>query len=576
MKRVIFFSLILLYHAISFSQWSTDPAVNNPVIGFDTRLPNMVTDGNNGIILVCMTHPIHGLILAQRMSVEGYQMWGDGNGINIVNTPDQQVLYFDHLENQFLLPDDQGGAYIGYQLVRLIGYTHTGDESNELYDFDGCIQHLDANGNRLFGETGFKLMPDEPDSTGRSQKIKYWCSDGYGGLYVTWTRNHGVWGTDIEKDGTYLARVSPDGEYIWGPQKMHASSVSYIPYLDSNLNLNLYFTIGETIPKSVDKFIKINSADGAILSEREIEIGVGEYGFNSFFDYCLSDHNSAIFAFCDFRADTLRMQKLDSNGYSLWGSNPIIIDSGLANRWQFDLESDNRGGAYIFYFTSDDTFQLTHYDNIGKRVWDKTFLSASTLGIQRYKKIISVGGDGDVYILLDLMKFVTKISYEGEIVWTTQVTNRDNIISESWAQQILADNLGGCVVAWHEIGQQFYGIRAQRINSNGQLGAPTFVSHPATEKQVDTFQIEGVYPNPFNSSVTVRFTTPLLADLSIKIYNLLGKEVITLYSGKIDEGLHDLQWRSMNSQGERVTSGVYVLVCQSRLFKKSQKILFMK
>ncbi|MBD3290454.1 T9SS type A sorting domain-containing protein [candidate division KSB1 bacterium] len=574
MKRVIFFSLILLYHAISFSQWSTDPAVNNPVIGFDTRLPNMVTDGNNGIILVCMTHPIHGLILAQRMSVAGYQMWGDGNGINIVNTPDQQVLYFDHLENQFLLPDDQGGAYIGYQLVRLIGYTHTGDESNELYDFDGCIQHLDANGNRLFGETGFKLMPDEPDSTGRSQKIKYWCSDGYGGLYVTWTRNHGVWGTDVEKDGTYLARISPDGEYIWGPKKMHVTSVSYIPYLDSNLNLNLYFTIGETSTKIPDKFIRINSVDGAILSEREIEIGVGEYGFSAFFDYCSSENNSVIFAFRDFRADTLRIQKLDADGYTQWGNEPVIVRSGLRGYRTFDIESDHLGGAYIYYATKDDTFRLAHYDNTGAKLWDRT--SATGGSINGYEKLISVDSNGNVFILVNSRKYLTKINFGGDTLWTSQVTSRDTVISESWSKRILADNLGGCIVAWHEIGRQFYGIRAQRINSNGQLGAPTFVSHPATEKQVDTFQIEGVYPNPFNSSVTVRFTTPLLADLSIKIYNLLGEEVITLYSGKIDEGLHDLQWRSMNSQGERVTSGVYVLVCQSRLFKKSQKILFMK
>ena len=138
----------------------------------------------------------------------------------------------------------------------------------------------------------------------------------------------------------------------------------------------------------------INAANGDIVSEKEIEIGTGEYGFNTFFKYCNSTNYSVIFAFRDFRADTLRIQKLDTNGNKLWGDDPLIVTPTLKGYTKFEIESDHNGGAFIFYLTQDDTFRLAHFDDNGQRMWNRTFFSESGYNsMHSFEKMTAVSID---------------------------------------------------------------------------------------------------------------------------------------------------------------------------------------
>ncbi|HCA80120.1 MAG TPA: hypothetical protein DEP53_10340, partial [Bacteroidetes bacterium] len=60
------------------------------------------------------------------------------------------------------------------------------------------------------------------------------------------------------------------------------------------------------------------------------------------------------------------------------------------------------------------------------------------------------------------------------------------------------------------------------------------------------------YPNPFNPSTTIRFEIPEAGHVSLKIYDVLGKEAAALLGEYLDPGIYSVQW-----DAGRFVSGMY-------------------
>ncbi|MBI4547377.1 MAG: T9SS type A sorting domain-containing protein [Ignavibacteriae bacterium] len=65
------------------------------------------------------------------------------------------------------------------------------------------------------------------------------------------------------------------------------------------------------------------------------------------------------------------------------------------------------------------------------------------------------------------------------------------------------------------------------------------------------------HPNPFNPSTKIRYELPVESHVTLKIYNVLGQEVITLVHGKVDAGYRSAYWNSRDKNGNVVSSGMY-------------------
>jgi lysophospholipase L1-like esterase len=79
------------------------------------------------------------------------------------------------------------------------------------------------------------------------------------------------------------------------------------------------------------------------------------------------------------------------------------------------------------------------------------------------------------------------------------------------------------------------------------------------------------YPNPFNPSTILSFTLPARMPVSLKIYDLLGKEVAALLSGSLPAGLHTVPWNAVN-----MPSGIYFCRLQAGDKDQTGKIVLMK
>ncbi|MDP3685178.1 MAG: FlgD immunoglobulin-like domain containing protein, partial [Ignavibacteria bacterium] len=93
----------------------------------------------------------------------------------------------------------------------------------------------------------------------------------------------------------------------------------------------------------------------------------------------------------------------------------------------------------------------------------------------------------------------------------------------------------------------------------------------------DDFSLEQNYPNPFNPETTVRFALPVKSTISLKIYDMLGKEVATLVNKQEhDKGAFEVKWNGTNNFGQKVASGSYVAELKFGNFSKSIKMTLLK
>ena len=86
-----------------------------------------------------------------------------------------------------------------------------------------------------------------------------------------------------------------------------------------------------------------------------------------------------------------------------------------------------------------------------------------------------------------------------------------------------------------------------------------------------TLQLYQNYPNPFNPSTIIEFTLPKSEFVELKVFNILGKEVSTLVSRKLNSGNHRYTF-----DGKNLASGVYFYRLVAGDFREVKKMIIMQ
>jgi len=73
------------------------------------------------------------------------------------------------------------------------------------------------------------------------------------------------------------------------------------------------------------------------------------------------------------------------------------------------------------------------------------------------------------------------------------------------------------------------------------------------------YSLEQNYPNPFNPNTTIEFSITEQADLTLTVYNILGKEVKSLIKEKLSPGNYTINWEAKGSDGKLLSSGIYLI-----------------
>ncbi len=102
------------------------------------------------------------------------------------------------------------------------------------------------------------------------------------------------------------------------------------------------------------------------------------------------------------------------------------------------------------------------------------------------------------------------------------------------------------------------------VNDNAELEIP------------QGFNIGQNYPNPFNPNTEFDYTIYHTNDVSLKIYDILGNEICTIYSGTRTPGSYRATWRGVDNNNKLVASGVYFYQLVSGVNSITKKLLLNK
>lgn len=169
------------------------------------------------------------------------------------------------------------------------------------------------------------------------------------------------------------------------------------------------------------------------------------------------------------------VQKIDDDGYRLWGNNGINIGSGSS------IVADGNGGAFLAWVdmrdfeTSDQDIYAQRMDSDGNLLWTNGGVPVCTALESQSGPIFIVtdNAGGAIFVWFDTRNgsmdiYAQRLDGSGAISWTPA----DGIAvctasGHQYPRDVVADGSGGIVIVWDDLRSGEYDIYAQRIDSGG-------------------------------------------------------------------------------------------------------------
>jgi hypothetical protein len=131
--------------------------------------------------------------------------------------------------------------------------------------------------------------------------------------------------------------------------------------------------------------------------------------------------------------------------------------------------------------------------------------------------------------------------------------------------------------SWHVCAKDGY---IYLPNTGGSLYILKFDPDTQVETQQQdlsvSFQLSQNYPNPVNAGTIISYQINLKDHVKLSIYDLMGREVITLVNDEKQPGSHRISWNGKDRHGNLIPSGVYFYQLQTAETQQSRKMIILR
>ncbi|MFX1479263.1 MAG: hypothetical protein ACFFCI_14105 [Promethearchaeota archaeon] len=467
-----------------FNSWKPD---GNPICtAADYQYsPEFCSDGVGGMIITWEDYRSGSAeIYAQRIDSYGNILWGT-NGVPISS-------YIDHQYSPKICSDGSGGAIITWY-----------DYSNGV-DTNINVQRIDANGNIQWGYFGIIICWAAGDQ--RYPKI---CSDGVGGAIVVWQDPRGA-STDI-----YGQRVDAEGNILWadnGVPVCTASGNQYYPEICSDGAGGVVVTWRDYRGSSADLYAQKVDANGVTLWSADGEPVCTADGSQLSHNLCTDGLGGAIITWYDSRNSLyydIYAQRIDFNGVPIWGGNGTGICTESGYQYYPEICSDESLGAFI---TWQDRRSGNNYDIYAQRInavgtiqWAANGTAICTeSGNQANPKICIDKFGGAIITWQDLRNgfdqdiYLQWIGANGYIKWTANGTAINTELGAQLYPEVRLDDYGGAFIIWTDSRSSTYDIYAQHIKKIELMGEMPNIEINMPENTSYTAPMNGFYPATYS------------------------------------------------------------------------------
>jgi photosystem II stability/assembly factor-like uncharacterized protein len=236
---------------------------------------------------------------------------------------------------------------------------------------------------------------------------------------------------------------------------------------------------------------------------------------------------------------------------TIGGLQRLYRTSDGGDNWDILLSNNSDTTFRVMYFINDSTGWISTYQKIfhttdGGIGWERFEVPSILRSIYFSDSLKGWGGaiSGEIYITID-----------GGISWEAQHSPMDNPINKLF---FYGDNYGWAV-----------GFQGNIIHTSN--GGVSFVYSMETNIYPDEFILYQNYPNPFNPLTKIRFEIPTSSVITLKIYDVLGRELKTLVNGYKNAGSYEVEFN-----GSQLASGIYFYKLTSSQFTLVKKLILLK
>ncbi len=519
LRFFLFIALLIVIHAKSHSQWKPEGI---PVMDTSTSsgylYPEIVTD-NKGGCYVIWGDPRNQTdinIFVQHLDHTGKELFPH-NGIPVETAP-----YFQQLNH--CLSDGKGGIFFTWS-----------DARDQIDDYI-YAQYMDSSGNLLWQTNGVKAM--EPAGLG-AQVV----TDGAGGIIINCTNVYGI----------TIQRLDSMGHRMWGDSGISQS--------DSGLSVEYWLNASDDKGGVIVSWIQ-GSAIYAQRVRHDGSVAWKQNGIrltnvdNSYATLSIVDDHLGGAIVCWSLADfsAVFAQRVDSAGNLLWGVSGVRVGSGGLPPGY--IVSDQRGGA-IIPTGSPGKFELYRLRSDGSNVWGNGVALNPNVGVTYF---VSDSASGVIYVYngnknssnwTDIL--AQRVDSSGVIRWNLTGVPVANFSSDKENPEAVSDGMGGVIAVWDDLRNYpspQSSVYAGKVDSAGK--ATTGVKRENTLHVPNSFSLSQNYPNPFNPTTIIDYQLPVTSFVTLRVYDILGREVAMLVHEKKEPGDY-----VVSLDGGRFSSGVY-------------------
>ncbi len=254
--------------------------------------------------------------------------------------------------------------------------------------------------------------------------------------------------------------------------------------------------------------------------------------------------------------------------------NRFEHSSPLAGVDMIDIASavDNSGRIYLLWEGSDSNLYLSRYEING--AVDLSYAVISSGSEFGYSPHIVVDEENSVVISrIENDSGIRRVYYSLLNNWLN--TFRQGFVSSADVEYMSSPRAAAAgrlvTFAWcdpRDGGKNIYSSQISFIPTD--IDDDNVVLIPAQ------FSLEQNFPNPFNPLTGIEFTVPSKSRVNIRIYNILGKKIITLTDEIYEAGVHSVTWDGTDAFGNKVSSGIYLYKMNAGNFSSTKKMILVK
>jgi len=266
-----------------------------------------------------------------------------------------------------------------------------------------------------------------------------------------------------------------------------------------------------------------------------------------------------------YRYDAL-VAVIDSSGEFLWDK---IYPSETFDAWQLFDGAWAPDGIYVCGNTDEGPGMpgwVVKLNFEGDSLWSRIFPGINSPDAVQIRDIaVTANGDfvGAGNTWQPMEPYVLRVSADGQLLW--QECCPESPFGREIAINILTFEDGSYVIAGYAYNE--FDERVVRLTRT----TPDIVSTSPRGELPSSVVLHANYPNPFNASTEITFDLPRALQTSLKVYDVLGREVAELAGGVMNAGAHTIIYDASG-----LSSGVYFYRLEAGEFGETRKMVFLK